>query len=53
MTFCDSCETCAHCLKKGCIPVTPKDSTEEFADLAASHMALPEIDQSLKETHAD
>lgn len=23
MTFCDECETCAHCLKKGCIPANP------------------------------
>ena len=23
MSFCRECETCAHCLRNGCIPITP------------------------------
>jgi len=25
MNFCDTCETCAHCLLKGCIPIQPAE----------------------------
>lgn len=34
MNYCDSCETCAHCSKNGCIPV--QDTTESTKGLFTS-----------------
>jgi hypothetical protein len=37
MTFCDACETCALCLRKGCIPITPVEVPKDW----------PAIDETL------
>jgi len=33
MNFCDECETCAHCLKQGCIPTTAESPLPDSGPL--------------------
>ena len=41
MNFCDACETCSHCLKHGCIPIT-----DEGPQIPAP-LVYPVIDEGL------
>jgi hypothetical protein len=44
MTFCRECDTCAHCLRNGCIPIQPEPLT--FPEI------LPNLLPAPKETAA-
>jgi hypothetical protein len=30
VSFCDACETCSHCLRNGCIPLTPVEQPKDW-----------------------